>query len=64
MTLDSDGDITSAQEYYPYGSFMEEGPFNYTYNNAETNDLYKFTEKERDKETGYDYFACPPQLVF
>jgi hypothetical protein len=24
---------------------------------------YKFTSKERDDETGYDYFVCPPKLV-
>jgi hypothetical protein len=31
-----------------------------SYSNAGANGKYKFTEKERDTETNYDYFACPP----
>ena len=30
-------------------------------NTAYTNAKYKFTSKERDVETGYDYFACLPK---
>jgi|GEM_PF-1439708 len=28
-------------------------------NNSDTYGIYKFTGKERDKESDYDYFACP-----
>ncbi len=53
VTIDADGDVTSAQEYYPYGAYLG----NLTYNLSENNARYKFTEKERDFETGYDYFT-------
>ncbi len=54
VTIDADGEVTSAQEYYPYGAYLG----NLTYNLSENNARYKFTEKERDFETGYDYFGA------
>ncbi|MBN2571525.1 MAG: hypothetical protein JXA68_05305 [Ignavibacteriales bacterium] len=45
QTVDENGVIISAQDYAPYGEVIR------SYNNADANDKYKFTEKERDKET-------------
>jgi hypothetical protein len=52
MTLDENSDIVSAQDYYPYGEILR----SYTLA-SDVNDKYKFTEKERDTETNYDYFS-------
>jgi hypothetical protein len=44
--------IVNAQDYYPFGErirYVTGDPYN---------DRYKFTEKERDLETGYDYFGA------
>jgi RHS repeat-associated protein len=46
----TNNNITYASDYYPFGETMRE----YT---AGTN-KYKFTEKERDNETSYDYFGA------
>ncbi len=43
---------TSAQDYYSFGSYKKQ------YNAADANGKYRFTEKERDNETGYDYFGA------
>ncbi len=43
--------ITGARDYYPYGRILRET------NNAEE-ERFKFTEKERDKETDLDYFGA------
>ncbi|MBN2521166.1 MAG: hypothetical protein JXB17_11710, partial [Bacteroidales bacterium] len=51
QTIDENGVIISAQDYSPYGEIVR------SYNNADVNDKYKFTEKERDKETNLDYFG-------
>lgn len=53
MTLDENRDIVSAQDYYPYGEILR----SYT-TGADINSKYKFTEKERDTETNYDYFGA------
>ncbi len=53
MTLDSTSNIVSAQDYYPYGEILRQ----YTLGSG-VNDKYKFTEKERDTETNYDYFGA------
>ncbi len=53
MTLDENSDIVSAQDYYPYGEILRQ----YTLGSG-ANDKYKFTEKERDTETNYDYFGA------
>ncbi|MCF8355219.1 MAG: hypothetical protein K9H48_12275 [Melioribacteraceae bacterium] len=42
----------AAQDYLPFGGILRE------YNNASPNERYKFTEKERDTETSYDYFGA------
>jgi RHS repeat-associated protein len=44
--------ILNAQDYYPFGETMRVLPGN-PYQNR-----YKFTEKERDDQTGYDYFGA------
>lgn len=46
-------DIIGAQDYYPYGEILRQ----YT-TGSNVNDKYKFTEKERDTETNYDYFGA------
>lgn len=53
MTLDENSEIVSAQDYYPYGEILR----SYT-TGADVNSKYKFTEKERDTETNYDYFGA------
>ncbi len=52
VTLKADGTTASAQDYYSFGSYKKE------YNQADANGKYRFTEKERDNETGYDYFGA------
>ncbi|MCF8355201.1 MAG: RHS repeat-associated core domain-containing protein [Melioribacteraceae bacterium] len=52
-TYDTSGvAAVTAQDYLPYGGILRE------YNNASPNERYKFTEKERDTETSYDYFGA------
>ncbi|MGD8782611.1 MAG: RHS repeat-associated core domain-containing protein, partial [Ignavibacteria bacterium] len=51
-TLDEYGAIVSAQDYYPYGEIIR------NYINGVLIDKYKFTEKERDEESGYDYLLA------
>ena len=51
QVIDQDGNITSAIDYFPYGSILRE------YNNGQE-ERFKFTEKERDKETNFDYFGA------
>jgi RHS repeat-associated protein len=52
QTFDKDGAITNAQDYYPFGETIRSVTGNLY------RDKYKFTEKERDTETGYDYFGA------
>jgi RHS repeat-associated protein len=49
LTTNETGTVVSAQDYFAYGELLRE--FN-------SNDRYKYTEKERDTETGYDYFGA------
>jgi RHS repeat-associated protein len=52
LTFNQDGQVVNAQDYYPFGErirYVTGDPYN---------DRYKFTEKERDLETGYDYFGA------
>ena len=44
--------IVYAVDYYPYGEAARESEV------GTKDGKYKFTEKERDKETGYDYFGA------
>jgi RHS repeat-associated protein len=53
MTIDSDGEIVNAQDYYPFGAILRS-----YITGSSVNDKYKFTEKERDIETSYDYFGA------
>jgi len=43
--------ITGARDYYPYGRILRE-------TNSTQEERFKFTEKERDKETDFDYFGA------
>ena len=52
--VDKNGNIVSAQDYYPYGGILR----SYSTGGNSINDRYKFTQKERDQETGYDYFGA------
>ncbi len=51
MTIDENSEITSGRDYYAYGEELR------GYSLAIT-DKYQFTEKERDSETGFDYFGA------
>ncbi len=53
IVIDSAGVPVSGYDYYPYGEVMRE----YLTGSSST-DKYKFTEKERDTETNYDYFGA------
>ncbi len=55
IVLDKDGEVVSAQDYYPFGEIISSRSY---VTGASTNDKYKFTEKERDTETNYDYFGA------
>ncbi|MBZ0183648.1 MAG: RHS repeat-associated core domain-containing protein, partial [Melioribacteraceae bacterium] len=52
ITVDQNNEITNGQDYLPLGSIFRE------YNIASTNENYDFTEKERDTETGLNYFGA------
>lgn len=53
VTINKQGTILFAADYWPYGEKMAE------YNSGTgTVQRYIFTEKERDTETGYDYFGA------
>jgi RHS repeat-associated protein len=53
VTVNQTGEVVGAQDYYPFGEVLRglEPP-------VSSNEKYKFTEKERDKETTYDYFGA------
>ncbi|MDP2364268.1 MAG: RHS repeat-associated core domain-containing protein [Ignavibacteria bacterium] len=59
MTLDETATVVSAQDYYPFGGIMENRSY---VAGGNVNDKYKFTGKERDVESGYDYF--PPGRTY
>jgi RHS repeat-associated protein len=46
--------ILAYDDYYPFGQNMDYR----SYNNGFADARYKYTEKERDSETGYDYFGA------
>ncbi len=54
MTLDEDGNVAGYDDYYPFGMVMP----GRSMNNSNPNSKYKFTGKERDEETHYDYFGA------
>jgi len=52
VIVDEDGSLSSYTDYDPFGLQLEN---RYTVNNEER---YKFTGKERDEKTSYDYFGA------
>jgi RHS repeat-associated protein len=50
VITDSTGNLKAESDYYPWGGELQ------IYNNF--NNTYKFTGKERDSETGLDYFGA------
>jgi len=54
MTLNETGGISSSADFYPFGMEMDVRSLN----NGLTDNRYKFTGKERDVETNYDYFGA------
>lgn len=53
MVLNSSGGVDSWNDYYPFGMQMD------SRNGSTSADgRYKFTSKERDAESGYDYFGA------
>ncbi|HEU0228233.1 MAG TPA: RHS repeat-associated core domain-containing protein [Arachidicoccus soli] len=54
VVVDENGDIVSSDDYDPWGMTLTGRSTNIAYLNAK----YKFTGKERDTETGYDYFGA------
>jgi RHS repeat-associated protein len=54
LTLSENGSIVNGQLYLSYGEYIS--GTNYSEGGI-ANDKYKFTGKERDNETGYDYFG-------
>jgi RHS repeat-associated protein len=52
LTLNDYGSVENAYDYYPYGEVNPEMSFS-----NQTDSRYKFTEKERDLGTNYDYFG-------
>ncbi len=53
ITIDETGNVVNAQDYYSFGGILR------SYITGALNDeRYKFTGKERDTETSYDYFGA------
>ena len=53
VVVDETGNIVSSDDYDPWGMILNGRSTDGSYLNAK----YKFTSKERDVETGYDYFG-------
>ena len=52
ITIDETGNVVNAQDYYSFGGILR------SYITGGLNDeRYKFTGKERDTTTSYDYFS-------
>jgi RHS repeat-associated protein len=54
MTVDASCDIASYDDFYPFGMVMDGRSANI----GQGDTRYKFTEKERDVESQYDYFGA------
>jgi RHS repeat-associated protein len=54
VIVNNAGTIVAYNDYYPFGMLME----GRSYVNGATDASYKFTGKERDVETNYDYFGA------
>jgi len=50
QTLDDNGDVKYAVNYWPYGDIIQEY--------SDEDSRYKFTERERDTETNYNYSSA------
>jgi len=53
MIVDASGNMDSYNDYYPFGMLMDKRT-----GAASADARYKFTGKERDAETGFDYFGA------
>jgi RHS repeat-associated protein len=53
MTVNSSGDVVGYDDYYPFDKIMP-----YRSSVASADNRYRFTSKERDFETNYDYFGA------
>jgi RHS repeat-associated protein len=53
VTVDASGNVSSYNDFYPYGMTMESRT-----GVTSADARYKFTGKERDQETNYDYFGA------
>jgi len=49
--------LSTTKDYYPYGEILRS-----YITGSNVNDKYKFTEKERDTETNYDYGVYPDSI--
>jgi RHS repeat-associated protein len=58
VTVNTSGGIDSYFDYYPFGQLMDSRCMT-----GSADGRYKYTGKERDLETGYDYPSTPPRLV-
>lgn len=54
-TVSESGDVVNKQYYYPYGGYIPNTSYA---DGGVANNKYKFTGKERDNETNYDYFGA------
>ena len=53
ITIDETGNVVNAQDYYSFGGILRSYK-----QEALSGERYKFTGKERDTETNYDYFGA------
>jgi RHS repeat-associated protein len=52
VTVNEEGEVVSAQDYYPFGEILRSST------TGGIQEKYKFTSKERDSYTEYDYFGA------
>ena len=52
VTINEDGDVITADDYYPFGKRLEGRSINL----ALTGNMYKFSSKELDEESGLDWY--------
>ncbi|MBI2420252.1 MAG: RHS repeat-associated core domain-containing protein [Ignavibacteriales bacterium] len=52
VTIDTTGTVLNAQDYYAFGEILR------SYNNSSPNERYDYTGKERDTESGLNYFGA------
>ncbi len=60
VTVDDEGDVASCDDYYPFGLQMDGRSFN----DGNTNSLYKFSGKELDEENGLDLYWFDPGRAY